>query len=288
MNSLVLQLQNINSQEDAFLIFDQIVNGYFFDYVNNFYVKHSSLKDSAKIALNNKILSFESKQKGLSSEEEKLQILIKNGCWSEEQEQEYKNHFKMLQDLTVSKRKLIIKSQIEQAQKLFEKEMIEFTTKYSDRYEYLGMTIESFCSDKRYEFFIKNYFFKDESLTEQIFTDDFFENCDPFILREFFNYYSDFENIFSERNMKKVACSQEASNSLYLSENPSDFYGKPITQLTNNQINLYNYHVYFKNISNHPEFKRVPQEYYNDLNKLIDYYDQQYSILCSKNNNKKK
>ena len=78
------------------------------------------------------------------------------------------------------------------------------------------------------------------------------------------------------------------SNSLFLSKTASDFYGKPICDFTINQISLYSNYIYFKNISSSAEFKSIPQEYYSDLGKVVDYYDQQYSILSNKNNSKKR
>ena len=107
-------------------------------------------------------------------------------------------------------------------------------------------------------------------------------------MRDYHSYYNDFQNVFSDRNLKKIACAPIVYNSFFLSAHAKDFYGKPVCELTVNQISLYSNYIYFKNISSSPEFKSVPQEYYSNLDKVVDYYDQQYSILNSKNNSKKR
>ena len=107
-------------------------------------------------------------------------------------------------------------------------------------------------------------------------------------MRNYHSYYNDFQNVFSDRNLKKIACAPIVYNSIFLSNSAKEFYGKPVCELTVNQISLYSNYIYFKNISSSPEFKSVPQEYYSDLGKVVDYYDQQYSILNSKNNSKKR
>ena len=77
MNEVVLDLQNIDSQEKAFLLFRHIILGSSFDYHNNFYIKHSSLLEATYISEFNKTLEFECNSKGLLKEKDKLKILFK-------------------------------------------------------------------------------------------------------------------------------------------------------------------------------------------------------------------
>ena len=157
-----------------------------------------------------------------------------------------------------------------------------------EREDAIGLTVESYCNNKNYEYYLRNFFFKDEKLTQPLFSEEEFEDMDISLMRDYHSYYNDFQNIFSDRNLKKIACAPIVSNSFFLSTSAKDFYGKPICHLTVNQISLYSNYIYFKNISSSPDFKTVPQEYYSSLDKVVDYYDQQYSILNSKNNSKKR
>ena len=288
MNEAILDLQNIDSQEKAFLLFRHIILGASFDYRNNFYVKHSSLLEATYVSEFNKILEFECRAKGLLEEKDKLNVLFENSSWLKNEEDQYQEKLKRIQDLEISKKKLVIPFQLKCAQEILAKEITELSPLYMEREESIGLTVESYCSNKNYEYYLRNFFFKDEKLTVPLFSEEEFEDMDISLMRDYHSYYSNFQNVFSDRNLKKIACSSIVSNSLFLSKTASDFYGKPICKLTVNQISLYSNYIYFKNISSTSDYKSVPQEYYSDLGKVVDYYDQQYSILSNKNNSKKR
>lgn len=287
MNEAILEFQKVDSQEKAFLLFRHIILGSSFDYKNNFYIKHNSLLEASYVAEFNKILEFECKEKGLLEEKSKLDILYKNTSWTKEQEEEYQEKLKKIQDLEVSKKKLILPFQLLTAQQILNKEIAALSPLFIEREDAIGLTIESFCNNKNYEYYLKNFFFKDEKLTHHLFPEDSFEDLDIVLIKNYHAYYNDFQNVFTERNLKKIACAPVVSNCFYLSNSANEFYGKSICDLTVNQISLYSNYLYFKNISSAPDFKQVPQEYYLDLDKVVDHYDRQYSILSSKNNSKK-
>jgi hypothetical protein len=288
VNEAVVDLQNIDSQEKAFLLFRHVILGASFDYRNGFYVKHNSLLEATYISEFNKTLESECHAKGLLQEKDKLKVLFENTSWSEEQEEEYQEKLKRIQDLEISKKKLVIPFQIKSAQEILNKEIAALSPLFMEREDAIGLTVENHCNNKNYEYYLRNFFFKDEKLTQPLFSEEEFEDMDIILMRDYHSYYNDFQNIFSDRNLKKIACAPIVSNSFFLSTSAKDFYGKPICHLTVNQISLYSNYIYFKNISSSPEFKSVPQEYYSNLDKVVDYYDQQYSILNSKNNSKKR
>jgi len=288
VNEAVLDLQNIDSQEKAFLLFRHVILGASFDYRNNFYIKHNSLIEATYISEFNKILESECRDKGLLQEKDKLKVLFDNTSWTEEQENEYQGKLKKIQDLEISRKKLVLPFQIKSAQEILNKEIAALSPLFMEREDAIGLTVESYCNNKNYEYYLRNFFFKDEKLTQPLFSEEEFEDMDIVLMRDYHSYYNDFQNVFSDRNLKKIACAPIVYNSFFLSTSAKDFYGKPICNLTVNQISLYSNYIYFKNISASPDFKSVPQEYYSNLDKVVDYYDQQYSILNSKNNSKKR
>lgn len=288
MNEFILDLQNIDSQDKAFLLFRHVILGASFDYQNNFYIKHNSLVEATYVSEQSKIIELESRKKGLISEKEKLIILDENGSWTADQEEVYQEQLKKIQDLQISKKKLIIPAQIKAAEKILDKEAVLFSTLFLERSDAVGLTVENYTQERNSEYFIKNFFFKDEDLTQPLFSKEEFEDLDRQKMQDFLNYYYDFQEVFSERNLKKICCAPIVLNVFFLSESSSDFYGIPICKLTMNQINAYSNYLYYKNVSSAPDFKQVPTEYYKDLNRVVDYYDQQYSIISSKNNSKKR
>jgi len=288
MNEFIVDLQNIDSLDKAFLLFRHVLLGSSFDYQNNFYVKHNSLIESTYITENNKFIQSSCKNKGLIHEKEKLKILEKNGSWTKEQEEEYQNHLKKIQDLRISKKKLVIPAQIKQAQQILEQEIKNFSAFFIERDGILGLTVEGFVDSQNYQFYVKNFFFKDEALTQKLFSEEEYEDMTSSEMKTFYDYYFEFQELFNERNLKKITCCPMVLNTLFLSESPTDFFGKPISQLTLNQISLYSNYSYYKNINSSPDFRSPPQELYDNLDKLVDYYDQQYSRISAKNASRKR
>ncbi len=150
MNEAVLDLQNIDSQEKAFLLFRHVILGASFDYNNNFYVKHSSLLEATYISEFNKILESECRAKGLLEEKNKLKVLFENTSWSKEQEGEYQEKLKRIQDLEISKKKLVIPFQIKYAQEFLNKEIAALSPLFMEREDAIGLTVESHCNNKNY------------------------------------------------------------------------------------------------------------------------------------------
>jgi len=127
VNEAVLDFQNVDSQEKAFLLFRHVILGASFDYRNNFYVKHNSLLEATYVSEFNKILESECHAKGLLQEKDKLKILFENTSWSEDQEEEYQEKLKRIHDLEISKKKLVIPFQIKSAQEILNKEIANVT-----------------------------------------------------------------------------------------------------------------------------------------------------------------
>lgn len=286
-NAHIKHLQKIDSAEKAFLLFRQILSGYSFDVENNFYIKHANIEDFSKTLENSLHYEKVAKDNGLISTAEKLNILFKNGSWTKEQEDIYQDKLKRIEDLKISKKKLIISSQIASAEKILEEEIRNLYADFEERERLLGLTIENFCAKKNYEFVLRNFFFKDEELREKYLPENKIEDLSPSDFLMFYNHYADFLEIFSEMNLKKITVCPSVMNMFFLSETPMDFYGLPISKLTMNQSLIYGNYKYYKNISSSPDFRQVPQEYYSDLQKIVNHYDQQYSILLSKAKSKK-
>ena len=45
-----------------------------------------------------------------------------------------------------------------------------------EREDAIGLTVESHCNNKNYEYYLRNFFFKDEKLTRPLFSEEEFED----------------------------------------------------------------------------------------------------------------
>lgn len=287
MKEFFNDFKDIKSNEDALILFTEIMLGYSHDYENNLFIKHSSILDIGNLTAQNKKTEKESKIKGLLKEKDKLKILFANGSWTEKEEENFQSQLKKIEDLKISKRKLVFEVQIKSAEEILKREVEKLSDLYSERSYYILPTIESFTNEKLSEFYILNYLYKNETLTEKVYSVEDFEEMSKVEINKIYEYYLSFESIFSERNLKKIAAAPFIFNLFSLSDSASDFFGKPVASMTLNQTNCYSNFLYFKNIINHPDFKSIPQEYHSDIEKLVNYYDQQYGFIAAKNKSKK-
>jgi len=108
-------------------------------------------------------------------------------------------------------------------------------------------------------------------------------------IRIYLRLYHRVHGLFNEKNFKRIAVCPFFLNPFCLSnEDIFSFFGKPVIDLTVYQISLFGKGRYYKQLVSDPEVKSPPEEYYtDDLDKVIKFYDQQYSILVGKRTQKK-
>ena len=147
-----------------------------------------------------------------------------------------------------------------------------------ERDELLGLTAEKYALKKSNEFLLYLTLYKDASFKYRVFEedkDDFFDIEDSDLM-EYINIYKKFNVMFDTENIKKIAVSSFFMNNFFHCEdNPYYFYGKPIVQLTQNQMQLFyiakNYkYLLTKNGEN-------PPNTVESLSDLVDWYENRSS-----------
>jgi hypothetical protein len=253
-------------------LYKDILKGYTKVYKKNSYIKHFREIDIGFVNEIKENFSKEAQEKGLSSEKEQIKILIEQEIWDEELEKQILTLQAQIANKNQTKSKLILSAQIEQVNKQlekFEKELFELKEK---RQDVLGLTREKYADRKSSEQLIRLAFYKDEKLKNLLFNKDEYEELEPIELNNLAKEYSEGIRGFSEKNLKKIACSTFFMNPFFLSKNdPVRFFGKPIIQLTNYQIDLFAIALGYKAILE--KGQSPPKDLYNDLDKLVEWYE---------------
>ena len=231
-------------------IFTDICNGYTKKIFNekDIYIKHLSHFDQINIDEHYSTYYDLAKKRGLFTLKEKLIFLEKENLWTKKDQINLDDTKLYLDNLKKTKDQLIFKSQTHQ----IEKSIIETDKKYTElcskKDNLIGLVCENY-SDKKIElFYISILFFKDNNLTQLLFSErelnDIDYDCSDSILKIYYNFLSE----FSHNNIKKISISDFFTSILYLSDNIDSFFGKPLSKLTFYQINLLSYGLYYKNI----------------------------------------
>lgn len=244
----------------------------------NVYFKHLTETEAAESQDQYVKLLNLSKKRGLLDEKDKIKILRNQDVWSEKEENEIKLLNKEILGDEATLNKLIIKSQINSIKDSMKDKEQKLESLNKERDELLGLTAEKYALKKSNEFLLYLTLYKDSSFKYRVFEedkDDFFDIEDSDLM-EYINIYKKFNVMFDTENIKKIAVSSFFMNNFFHCEdNPYYFYGKPIVQLTQNQMQLFyiakNYkYLLTKNGEN-------PPNTVESLSDLVDWYENRSS-----------
>ena len=279
------------NQEEYKLIYYDIINGYSFysDNKTSLYIKHFSLQDINLV--NTRKLKIEAKARKLGLLDEKTQVdnLIDKDNWSKARDEEVLKLKDFIKNLKYTKTKLILGRDIEDINKQIKENEDNLNSILAEKQELLGTTLESYTNKKINEYYVYCSLYKDESLTNRLFTETEFDELDYNELFEFYAKYNIGLSHITEKNIKKISLSGFFLNSFYLcDDDPYTFFGKPIISLTFSQIELFACAKYYKNILTNST-TRPPDNVMEDPEALIDWYEgsRNSNELLSKSKNKK-
>lgn len=258
-------------------LYKDIVLGYSYIASENIYIKHPCEIDLGLIE-DLYIQHFnEAKVRGLPDEKEKIKELCEAEIWSEDKEKKIVTNRREIANLKDTLKKIFIKSQtitINNQIKALEKELKEI---FEEKEKLIGTTAEKYANKRSNEMIIHRSYFKDENLKEKLFTDQVFDEMDSKELTKYILIYNKIIDNFNERNVKKIAALPFFLNVSFLAEdNIFIFYGKPITQLSNFQIELFSNARAYKNVLS--KGANPSEEYYNNLDDLVEWYELNKSI----------
>lgn len=267
-------------------LYSEIAQGYSIDFFNkkNIYFKHSSINEHFNIYNNYDIFIEKARQRGILTEEEKIDEAIKNKWWDGNRESQYQMLKKTIENLFKTRDKLLYLSQKQELDLQIAKTEAIYLTYLKQRKEIIGYTIEQYANDKFFDELIFNLSYKDEILEKRFFEDideyyDLIEE-DTDELRKKFTKKS---NNFTTDNIKLIAASGFFQNLVYVTTEPLDFWGKPIAKCSKYQIDLLVYGKMFRKfIEGYSQSgKSVPEYILSDPEKLVQWIDNQSSSKTS-------
>lgn len=270
----------ISKLEDCRKVYRDIVAGYSTVKTPQCFLKH--LRDIDLGAVENKsdTILEEIKDQNIQCEADILIALDKRGIWTKKDEEDYLQQIRSIKDLEQEKKKIKSREQAEQLVLIVNQKREELAKTENERASHLSISAEHFVRKRTQEELIKISFFKGEELKEPLFTPEEFDDLEYGQLTHFFNAFGDLSETMGESNLKKIAVCPFFLNAFSLSnDDPTLFYGKPITQLTIYQLDLFNYGKLNKSIL---EQGNTPPDDYSDLNKIVIWFDTEYSILLGK------
>lgn len=251
---------------DTKVIFLEIISSYSFicsPIYGDVYIKHSSKLELLNFEREYLRTLEQAKSKGVPIRLDREKQIIQEGMWTSKQESEIQDNKRMIDGM----REQISHSFLHSKRKLFRKEMAGAEQRLNElllKKDYLiGQTAEKLANKQSTYFQIINSIYTDDKFQNKLVRDEldskqYEELCDLYFTRI---------NRINTDTIKSIALSSFFTSMYYMcDENAYFFYGKPLVQLTDYQINLLMYGKYFKNLMSRygdslpPEMSETPDD----------------------------
>lgn len=206
---------------------------------------------------------------GVPTEEERLKFLIETDQWTESDERLILDSESYISGLKKTKDQLALLSEKEHYQKLINDEQSKVLALKYRKSQLIGLSAEKYADNKLNSAYIYYTIYKDIDFKERLFTKEEYNSCDISYLSKLENIYYSIINLFSEKNIKKIAICPFFQNSFMIIETTDQFFGKPVCMMSFYQVDLYiQGKVFLQAIKDNPN---IPDDILDDPDKILDY-----------------
>jgi hypothetical protein len=252
---------------------------------NFFYLKHLSLEDQVDIDQIYDHYFDEAKSRGVPTNDETLKRLIEEKQWSTKQESLIKQEEDFIDNLNKQKKVLYLKSEIQRVNADIESGQKRLYDLKNTKASFFNRTAESYAEERVNDFYILKCLYKDKSLSKPAFEEDQFDNIDSETLTCIIKQYSEVYKNINDNTIQYLVLQDFFNLYMPFAENPTEFFGKSVCELTYNQVKLLIYSRFFKNVFQQND--KMPQDIKNDPDKIIDYVNANENakkVIENKNN----
>jgi len=236
------------------------------------YVKHFHQLDTRKILSKKKTYIKEAEGRGLMTEKESLDLLIKDEMWDMDSESEIQEKKRFIENMQKSLSKIKLPSQRENHKKLIQLEQEKLNKLSFEREKLVGLTAEKYVEKKVNEEFFESLLFADENLKISIYDDIGYDEIDK--IRELSQLQNVFFKKISDDNISRAVLSPFFGPYLSYAEDVLGMFGTPLKNLTAFQLKMLSYARSFLNIFKNTQ-KDIPEYVAKDPELLLEFYEAQ-------------
>jgi hypothetical protein len=237
------------------------------------YVKHLSYADQISFDSVREDFIATAKSEGALTNEQRIVQMKEQGIWSDVKDKEIRDCQMMIDGIMDGKKKnmnmpSLVKRYNEQ---LKEQEKIQ-NDKLREKAALMGLTCESYADREVNDHFIFSNLFRDKTLEKSLFSDGEFQYMTDAEMNHLIADYNLAMDGCSPQNVRKLAMQGFFQEYFALTgENISQFFGRPICQMTFMQVKLLSYGRHFLNIYQNNDTSKFPKSVMEDPDLLTDY-----------------
>lgn len=242
------------------------------------YLKHLTIKDQRYLNLYYEKYKSKAIGRGVKTEEQILFKVKQDGLWTDDDDLEIENLSNEIDNLKKTKKSFFLKSQQDGVQKTIDEKNKNYYSLVSKRKEIIGKTAEDYATNMAAVEMIRYFVFDSPEMNRQAFSQEEFDEMEDNKLIELKLIQSKLTEKISELEIQKAVLRPFFSMYLSFCENPHDFFGKPLIDLSVFQIRLALFGRVFYSIFQYTE--DIPDGIRDDPERLLAFSE-------SKNNKDK-
>ncbi len=261
------------SNSKLFLLFAEIKKGYS---KRNFrgspiFIKHLGIVERSYFDYRYQEFYEHAVKQGIPTEDEALKQCVLDQFWTDDDEKEIKKLKDYIERLNLTRKNLFKSKEIKAIEDQVREEKVKLIVKLTQRRELLGKTAEEYAGNRSNDYIIYESFYKDEEFKNKLFSMEDFEEMTYENLIEYILFYNEYMKEFAEINLQKITLLDFFHLYFLVLDYPTEFFGKPMVDLTDFQTRMILYGKIFKNIFESVE--HIPDNVRQNPEALLQYND---------------
>jgi len=269
-------MSEIVPAEELRLIYGEIVRGSSYFYSENYgevIIKHLTQQDTEMLDVKKLKYKRKAEDKGLPTEEQRVEDLIADKIWTEQNERDIKSGREFISKMEDTKKKMALKSERKRVQESIDQEVDKLEKLLMEKNDLVGLTSGSYSDKKVNDYYIYLSLFKDTKFQDPLFSEEEFDEIGEKDLQNIIMHFNKNSLRFEQKTVKRVALSHFFVNNFYLcKDNTFVYYGKPVIDLSYNQADLFSFGRYYKQIMQDMK-NPITNEMMEDPDKLTDQFE---------------
>lgn len=248
------------------------------------FFRHFSIRDQKDIGIFYEKFYNIAISRGIEKETDIFKRLKENNDWNDSDDLKIAQLQEYIENLKITKNKLMLPSQKDAHQNLINEESIKLNNLLTKKQELTGISAEQYANKMANEEFIRLMIYSDSSLSKIHFSNEEFGYLDIDELNFLNKKYISISEKFTDEKVQKIVLQDFFSMYLSCCENPHVFFGKFIHQLSAYQMKLLLYGKIFYNIFQYND--DIPESLRKDPKSIFDFVESKKTREKFQNQNK--
>ena len=237
------------------------------------YLKHLSIFDQVNIEEVRQQYYYTAKERKLPTQSESLKRLKEEGIWTQDDEAKITEQKNFLDSAEKTKKQYYLKAEIEKANEDIENAQKKILELEAQKDALLGQTCEKYANSRLSDHYILASLFKEEQLVEPFYNQEEVDDMSRKEMQDVVTKYNTVYSVFTDENIQKVILQDYYQPYMPFCESVSNFFSKPLFELSVNQVKLIIFTRMYKNIFEN--YSNIPEKIKKDPAKIIDYVNAQ-------------